>query len=115
MRPAPSRDAEDRIERFQKLVEQFPSSELPLFSLGQAYLEADRFEEAVATFDRILTNKPDYMMAHVHRAQALFQLDRLEEAREACRAAIALAIAQDHVGPREDCEDLLAEIEAELD
>lgn len=104
----------ERIDRCRALVAQFPDSELPRFSLGQALLEAGRFEEAAATFAEVAAIKPDYMMAHVHRTRALMELERWSDARDACRAAIQLAIAQGHSGPRMECEQLLGEIEDEL-
>ena len=104
----------NRIERFQKMVEQFPGSEVPRFSLAQAYFEADRLEEAAATFEEVIELKPDYMMAWVLRTRALIGLERFEAALAVCERALALAIEQDHQDPRIDCELMLEEIREEL-
>lgn len=106
--------SDERIARFQKMVEQFPGSELPRFSLGQALLEAGRFDEAADTFAEVARINPSYMMAFVHRTRALMELERWSDAAEACRTAISLAVAQGHSGPRAECEMMLAEIEDEL-
>lgn len=105
---------DDRIARFRKMADQFPTSELPRFSLGQALLEARRWGEAEETFAEVIRINPSYMMAFVHRTRALMELERWSDAADACRTAISLAISQGHSGPRAECEQLLAEIEDEL-
>lgn len=107
--------SDERIAKFRAMVDQFPDSELPRFSLGQALLEAGRYEEAEQTFSEVARINPTYMMAFVHRTTALMELERWSDARDACQAAISLAVAQNHSGPRLECEQLLAEIEDELD
>jgi tetratricopeptide (TPR) repeat protein len=109
-----SSPADARIEKFLGMVEQFPDSELPRFSLGQAYVEAGRYEDAERTFAEVARINPTYMMAWVHRAQALCELERWADAKQACEEAIRLAVAQGHSGPKMECEQLLEEIEEEL-
>lgn len=102
------------IERFRAMVERFPNSEVPRYSLAMAYLDAEQVEEAEAELAEITRIKPSYMMAWVQRTRALMTLERFESAREVCQQAIRLATEQNHQGPLMDCEMLLEEIEEEL-
>lgn len=103
-----------KIERYESMVARFPQSEVPRYSLACAYREAGRIEDALTEFAEIMRIKPDFMMAWVHTTELLVGLERYDEARPICTAAIALAKAQDHSGPLMDCETLLDEIESEL-
>ncbi len=47
--------------------------------------------DAIASYDRALALKPDYVDAHNNRANALNQLGRLPEALASVEAALALA------------------------
>ena len=102
------------IPRYEALVEAFPTSEVPRFSLACAYMEANRYEDAEAAFAAAIDIKPDYLMAWVQRARVLVTLEREEAAAEVCRHAMGLAQAQGHRGPLEDCEAILEEIEGDL-
>lgn len=100
----------DRIARFQALVAQFPNSEVPRYSLGQAQMDAGLYDDAAATFIACTTLRPDFLMAWVQAAQALVRLERWTDARPYAEQALTLAIAQGHSGPRGDAEALLEEI-----
>jgi tetratricopeptide (TPR) repeat protein len=103
-----------RIDRFKAMVAQFPQSEVPRFSLGQAYMEAGQLEEAAKTFTEVTDIKSDFMMAWVLRTRALIGLERFEDALPICQHALQLAIDQDHQDPKIDCELMLEEIQEEI-
>ncbi len=86
-------------------------NELVWFSLGQALFEACRYAEAEHAFERAATLQPDLMMAWFRRAQALVALGAHAQARPLAVETLRLAIAQHHVGPRGDAEDLIEEID----
>lgn len=100
-----------RIARFQAMIEEDPDNELALFSLGQALLEAGRPAEAEGHFARACALQPDLMMGYYRRGECLLQLGRYEEAKAMAQRTRDLAIAQNHVGPRADAEEMLEEIE----
>ena len=104
-------DTDARIQRFEAMVKQFPESELPRFSLAQAYAAADRLEEAERAYAGCSALKPDWMMAWLGRAEALVALGRYEEARPVAERALALAVAQSHQEPKAACEALLERID----
>lgn len=101
----------DRITRFEALVAQFPTSEVPRYSLGQALMDAGRYDEAATTFVACTTLRADFLMAWVLAAQCFVRLERWADARNYAVKGLALAIAQGHSGPRGDAEALLEEIE----
>ncbi len=104
-----------RIQRYRAMVDRFPQSEVPRYSLASALIEAGELAEAETHLRVLLEHKPDYMMAAVQLAQILTQQERWDDALEACDAAIALAVAQDHKGPLMDCEALRDEIISEIE
>ena len=110
----PTDEQRARIAKFEALANQFPKSELPRFSLGQAYLDAAMYAEAEAAFAMVEALKPDYMMAVIHRAEALLKLGRHVDARPVVERGLKLAIAQNHTGPKADCEELMEQIDRHL-
>ena len=61
-----------------------------IFRLANKHLEDGKHEEALKTFDEVLSNNPDYKDAHMGRAITLMQMIRLDESREAFDTAIRL-------------------------
>src|SRR5437879_5894601 len=59
-------------------------------SRGNALQELRRFEEALASYDRVISLRPDHADAFYNRGIALMQLNRLEEARASYDRVIAL-------------------------
>lgn len=97
------------------MVAEDPDNELALFSLGQALVDAGRQADAEPHFQRAYEIQPDLMMAWFRRAECLVALGRHAEARPLAQKTLELAIAQNHVGPRGDAEELLEEIDDALD
>jgi len=104
-----------RIDRFEKMVERFPDRSPPRFSLARALHDAGRHADAEPHYARALELQPDLMMAALHRAECLVELDRYEEARTAAMAAREMAQKQGHTGPYADADELLEDIADELD
>ncbi len=97
------------------MVAEDPDNELALFSLGQALFEAHRYAEAGPHFERAALLQPDLMMAHLRHAACLVAQKCYAQAGAPAEIARSLAIAQNHVGPRGDADDLLEEIADALD
>ena len=106
---------EQRIQRFSDLSSRFPDSEVPRFSLAQAYQDHGDLELAAQTYGEVTNLKEDFMLAWIERARCLVGLERYEEAKPHAEKGLALAVAQGHQEPRSDCEALLEEIEEEIE
>src|SRR5262249_28266520 len=68
---------------------------------GAALHELNRFEEAIASYDKAIAPKPNYAEAHNNRGAALNALKRHEEALASYERAIAL---------KPDCEFVLGSL-----
>src|SRR2546429_7427424 len=100
----------DAIARCQKLLEQYPDNELARFSLGKAWFDAGHFAAAKEQFALALARKPDWMVVQILLGKCELALGDKAAARTAFERARQLAIDQDHEGPLEEMNQLLAEI-----
>jgi hypothetical protein len=101
-----------KIDRFAALKAKMPQSELPRWSLAQAYEEAGRTLDAFREYGELVTLKPDYCLAWLRLgAIAMHELADLAVAREALTEARRLAVAQGHNAPRLEVDALLEELE----
>jgi len=107
-------DIEKKIARFQDLKTKMPTSELPRWTLAQAYEEAERLAEAEAEYVELVALKADYCMAWVRLGAVRLGLGRPADAREPLETAIRLARAQGHEAPRMEAMKILDEVD-ELD
>jgi protein O-GlcNAc transferase len=77
---------------------------------GNALLEIDCFEEALASYDKAIALKPDFASAHVNRSYALKALHRFAEAMASCNRALALAPGHRHAfGAAAECAMALSD------
>ncbi len=56
-----------------------------------SWRRSNRYEDALASYDRALALQPDYVEAHHNHGNALFKLRRLEQAVQSYDRALALA------------------------
>lgn len=75
-------------EPFRKACDLDPKEEDACYYLGRNYYEMNRFEAAIAAFDRALPNEKKRWRVHNGRALALEGLGRNDEGERAYRAAI---------------------------
>lgn len=86
-------DSESRIDQFLELVELTPEDELAHYGLGQEYMRMGCFEEAAASFRRVIQLKPKYAAAYRELGKALFKSNHPEESKEYFLKGRALAEA----------------------
>src|SRR3989338_6302913 len=65
------REIEDRIIRYQKVIALDPDDVLGYFSLGSAYLEAKRVEDAKEAFSRAVEVDPHHSQSYLNLGLAL--------------------------------------------
>jgi len=73
-------DPEVRIQQFRQMADADPDNELGHFSLGKAYLEAGRFEEAATSLKRVVELKPSFSKAYQLLGTALDRTGHRDEA-----------------------------------
>ena|SRR3989442_4270034 len=102
----------DAVGRYEKLIEQYPDNELARFSLGKAYFDLGQFAAAKAQFELALQRKPGWMVAQILIGKCDLALGNRAAAEKAFERARQLALEQNHEGPLEEMNHLLAEMGA---
>ncbi|WP_373044689.1 tetratricopeptide repeat protein [Vulgatibacter sp.] len=87
---------DERERQYRQMIEEFPESPLPWFSLGRYLLEVARFEEAVEALQRCIDADPSYAAALLAQGDALAAIDETERARDAYARCADAALAQGH-------------------
>ncbi len=101
----------DKIAKFAALKARMPNSELPRWSLAQAYEDAGQTLDAFREYGELVSIKPDYCLAWLRLgAIALRELADLAVAKEALTTAQRLAIEQGHSAPKMEAESLMREL-----
>ncbi len=87
-------DLQRRIDGFAWIVSEHPNSDRRASAhekLGELFASAGMKADALDHFCRATELKPDYAVAWFHRGQALIELGRLDEARQALATVLRLA------------------------
>jgi len=96
-----------RIKQFEKMANDDPNNELGHFSLGKAYLEAGRFEEAAASLKRALDLNPTLSKGYEHLGVALDKAGNRELAIEMLTRGASVADERGDLKPRDAMVDML--------
>ena len=97
----------ETIERYRKLLEQFPNNELARFSLGKAYFDLEKFAEAKQEFQLAIAKKPDWMVVQILIGKCDLALGDKAAAKTSFERARQLAIEQNHEGPLAEMNEIL--------
>lgn len=73
-------DIETRIAQFENMTSADPDNEMAHFSLGNAYIETKRFEDAAQSFQRVIELNPQMSKAYQLGGLALVECGRTDEA-----------------------------------
>ncbi len=87
----PKVDPQEKIERFKKVIELDPNDVLGYYSLGDAYLEIQRFPEAVQAFTKGLEADPAHSSSYYGLGQAYQAIGEKERAKEIFEKGIRVA------------------------
>lgn len=85
-----------REAQYRQMIDEFPDSPLPWFSLGRYLVEQARFEEAVDALGRCIEADPEYAAALLALGDAWAGLDEVEKALDAFARCEKAALAQGH-------------------
>lgn len=97
----------DRIAQWENMTQADPSNAMGWFSLGSAYREADRPEQAAHALERAVELDPGLSRAYQLLAQVLLKLDRREQARDVLTRGYATAARRGDVMPQRAMQSLL--------
>ncbi len=97
-----------RIDQLKKLLDADPGDAFCLYGLAQEHLKLGEAETALEYFDRTIAADHTYTYAYYHKARAQQALDRHAEARETCRAGLAVAEGVKDEKAAAELRDLLA-------
>lgn len=103
-------DIDARIEQFKRMAEADPENELGHFSLGKAYIDAERFEEAVKPLQRVLQLNPTFSKAYQLLGQAQIGLDQRSDAVATLKRGYEVAAERGDVMPKNEMAALLTEL-----
>lgn len=100
-------DLDDRIARFENMASADPDNDMAHFSLGNAYLQAGRAEDAARSLQRCLELNDAMSKAWQLAGDALAQSGRRDEAVDTLRRGYEIAAARGDLLPRDAMADLL--------
>ena len=100
----------DPLESKRQMVAKHPQNELARFSLGKALYDRGQWAEAREQLAEALGKRPDWMVVQILVGKCDLEAGHKAEAIAAFERGLALAIEQNHEGPREELQQLLAEL-----
>jgi tetratricopeptide (TPR) repeat protein len=104
-----SGDPAQAIEAYEQAATLGLGSPQALSALGNLYLQGERLEDALGTFEALAQLAPDDYAVHQQLAMIYWQLERFDEALAAANQALSLA--PDDM--RDSLQQLIAQMEAE--
>lgn len=99
-----------KIDQFERLVAHSGQDALSRFTLGRAYLEAGRADDAVRVLDEALAIKPDLTAAYVVLGEAHEKAGRLARAIKVWNQGIELAQKKGDLHPRNQMQEHLKRV-----
>jgi len=102
-------DIEKRIEQWEKMAEQAPD-DMAYFSLGQAYKDGERHEQAAEALAKAIEMNPTMSRAYQLRAQVLIALDKEDEAGEVLTKGFPISAERGDVMPQRAMQSLLEKL-----
>lgn len=99
---------DERIAQWEQMAREAPD-DMAYFSLGSAYREAERFDDAEAALAKAIELNPGMSRAYQTRGQVLLKLDRPDEAADILTAGYKVAAERGDVMPQKAMGSLLTE------
>ena len=98
----------DKIETLKEILSQDPKNAFARYGLAMEYVGRDETETALAEFDRLLEDNPEYVAGYFMSAQALARAGRAADAKQRLVDGIAR-------GRRAGNQHAVSEMQAMLD
>lgn len=103
-------DLDTRIKQFEKMAADDPANDMAHFSLGSAYNQAGRFEEAAAAFLRCVSVNPTMSKAYQLAGAALMAAQQEGRAAEVLTEGYKVAASRGDQMPKNAMGDLLTKL-----
>jgi Fe-S cluster biosynthesis and repair protein YggX len=103
-------EIENRIAQWEKMTLSDPENDMGWFSLGNAYRDGNRPEDAARAYDRAIAVNPGLSRAYQLRGQVLIQLGRNEEAGALLTTGYVKAAERGDVMPQRAMGSLLEKL-----
>ncbi|MSR18198.1 MAG: tetratricopeptide repeat protein [Phycisphaerales bacterium] len=100
----------ERIAQFEKMASADPTNEMAHFSLGNAYLQAERFAEAAAGFERCIQLNPQMSKAYQLAGQAMIGSGWVDKAVVVLEQGWRIANTRGDLMPKTAMEGLLTSL-----
>ena len=71
-----------RLEMLEEFAQQNPKDSFAHYGLAMEYKNAERHDDALKVFEKLLSFNPDYTAAYYHAGVMLGGMSRAEEARD---------------------------------
>ena len=84
-------ELDQRIQQFKQMAEADPTNELGHFSLGKAYLDAGRFDDAVASLTKALDLNPTMSKGYQILGDAFDRAGKRAKAIEVMTKGVTIA------------------------
>jgi len=105
-------DLDTRIQHFTKMATDDPENELGHFSLGRALMEAGRFDQAIASFGRVIELNPKNSRAYQLRAAAMLRKGDRQGAIAELTRGVEVAHQRGDMMPRNEMIQMLKDLGA---
>lgn len=107
-------DPEKRIEQFQRLIADDPSNDMAYFSLGNAFLESDRFDEAGSTFEQCAKINEAMTKAYQLAGDAYIKAGKIDQAKVVLTRGYIEATTRGDMLPKKAIAEMLQAIDMPL-
>lgn len=108
-----SNNLEERIAQWEQMCREAPD-DMAFFSLGNAYKEADRLDDAEQAYAKAIEHNPQMSRAYHTRGQALMKLDRNDEAGQVLLTGYEVAAELGDVMPQKSIAALIGKLGLDL-
>jgi Fe-S cluster biosynthesis and repair protein YggX len=107
-------DPEKRISQFQRLIADDPSNDMAYFSLGNAFMQSDRFDEAADTFAQCAKINEAMTKAYQLAGDAYIKAGHTDKAKMILTQGYIEATTRGDMLPKNAIAELLESINAPL-
>ncbi len=101
----------DKLAGLKEILALDPKNSFARYGVAMEFASSGKIEEALAEFDTLLSNDPDYTAGYFMAAQTLAKAQRVPEAIERLKAGISCAARTGNRHALSEMQDMLAELD----